>query len=121
LGINIVGKLTPAQGNYTFTVVVVEYFMKWVEVNPSTNVSFASIKKFFWQNIICRYGVPRHITIDNTKFKDFCHEIGMKVAFASVYHPQTNEAVEYSKQSKNPRRRKERKMGRGYATSSMEP
>jgi hypothetical protein len=28
-GINIVGKLTPAQGNYTFTVVVVEYFTKY--------------------------------------------------------------------------------------------
>jgi hypothetical protein len=30
-GINIVGKLTPAQGNYTFAIVAVEYFMKWVE------------------------------------------------------------------------------------------
>jgi hypothetical protein len=52
---------------------------------------------FFWQNIICRYGVPRHITVDNTKyfgnamFKDFCHQIGMKVAFASVYHPKPME------------------------------
>jgi hypothetical protein len=27
-------------------------------------------------------------------FKDFCHQIGMKVAFASVCHPQTNRAVE---------------------------
>jgi hypothetical protein len=80
--------------------VVVEYFTKWVEVKPLTNASFASIKMFFWQNIICGYGIPRHITVDNTKyfdnatFKDFCHQIGMKVAFASVYHPQTNGAVE---------------------------
>jgi hypothetical protein len=41
-----------------------------------------------------------HITINNAKyfdnamFKDFCHHIGTKVAFASVYHPQTNGAVE---------------------------
>jgi hypothetical protein len=26
--------------------------------------------------------------------KDFCHQIGTKVSFASVYHPQSNEAVE---------------------------
>jgi hypothetical protein len=26
-------------------------------------------------------------------FKDFYHQIGTKVAFASVYHPQTNGAV----------------------------
>jgi hypothetical protein len=47
-GIDIVGKLTPVQGNYTFTVIVVEYFMKWIEAKPLTNVSFATIKMFFW-------------------------------------------------------------------------
>jgi hypothetical protein len=27
-------------------------------------------------------------------FNDFCHQVGMKVAFTSVYHPQTNGTVE---------------------------
>jgi hypothetical protein len=81
------------QGNYTFAIVAVEYFTKWLEAKPLTNVSFASIRKFFSQNIICHYGVPRHITVDNAKyfdsamFKDFCQQIGMKVTFTSVYHP----------------------------------
>jgi hypothetical protein len=92
-GIDIVGKLTPVQGNYTFTVVAVEYFMKWIKAKPLTNVSSVSIKKFFSQNIICHYGVPRHITVDNAKyfdnaiFKVFYHQIGTKVAFTSIYHP----------------------------------
>jgi hypothetical protein len=92
--------LTPAQGNYNFALVTVEYFTKWIEAKPLANVSSASIKKFFWQNIICRYGVPRHITVGNTKyfdnamFKDFYQQIGTKVAFTSVYHPQSNGAVE---------------------------
>jgi hypothetical protein len=79
--------------------VTVEYFMKWIQVKPLTNVSSATIKKFFWQNIICRYGVPKHITVDNAKyfnnamFKELCRQIGTKVAFASVYHPQSNGAV----------------------------
>jgi hypothetical protein len=30
---------------------------------------------------------------DNTFFKEFCQQIGMKVAFATVYHPQLNGAV----------------------------
>jgi hypothetical protein len=100
-GIDIVGKLTLAQGNYTITIVAVEYFTKSIEVKPVTNISSATIKTFFfWQSIICRYGVPREITIDNTKkfdndmFKDFCHQIRMKVAFALVYHPQSNGAIE---------------------------
>jgi hypothetical protein len=94
--------------------VAVEYFIKWVEAKPLTNVSSASIKKFFWQNIICYYGVPRHITVDNAKyfdnamFKDFCHQIGMKAAFASVYHHQTNGLI-FDAIKKNYQRRKERK------------
>jgi hypothetical protein len=47
-GIDIVSKLTPTHGNYTFAVVAVEYFTKWVEAKPLTNVSSASIKNFFW-------------------------------------------------------------------------
>jgi hypothetical protein len=64
------------------------------------NITSATIKKFFWQNIICRYGVPQQITIDNAKyfdsdmFKDFFHQVGTKVAFTSVYHPQSNGVVE---------------------------
>jgi hypothetical protein len=69
-GIDIVNKLTPAQGNYTFIIVVVEYFMKWEEAMALTNVSSATIRKFFWQISICCYGVPRHITADNAKYFD---------------------------------------------------
>jgi hypothetical protein len=42
----------------------------------------------------------REITVDNAKpfdndmFKDFCHQIGTKVAFASVYHTQSNDTIE---------------------------
>jgi hypothetical protein len=38
--------------------------------------------------------------VDNTKqfdchkFKDFCHQMGLEAAFASVYHPQSNGEVE---------------------------
>jgi hypothetical protein len=92
-GIDIVGKLTLAQDNYTFAVLTVEYFIKWIEAKPLTNVRSASIKKFLCQNIICHYGVPRHITVDNAKyfdnamFKDFYQHIRTKVTFTSVYLP----------------------------------
>jgi hypothetical protein len=80
--------------------VEVKYFMKWVEVKHVTNLSSTTMKKSFWQNIICRYGVPRQIIVDNAKyfdstmFKDFYQQIRIKVAFVSVYHPQSNGAVE---------------------------
>jgi hypothetical protein len=43
-GINIVGPLTTAQGNYKFAVVVVEYFTKWVEVKTLVNIAAAELK-----------------------------------------------------------------------------
>jgi IS30 family transposase len=94
------GKLTLAQGNYTFAIVTVEYLTKWVEAKHVTNITSTTIQRFFWQNVIRRYGVRQQITIGNAKyfdsamFKDFCHQVGMKVSFASVYHPQSNGAVE---------------------------
>jgi hypothetical protein len=33
-------------------------------------------------------------TIDNAMFKEFCHQVGTKLTFASVYHPQSNGAAE---------------------------
>jgi hypothetical protein len=99
MGIIIVGKLTPAQGNYIFAIVAMEYFTKWVEAKLVTNITFATIQKFFWQNIIYRYGVPQQITIHNAKYFDtamfnyFCHRIGTKVSFASVYHPSPTEKL----------------------------
>jgi ribonuclease HI len=99
-GIDLVGPLPTAQGNCRFAVVVVEYFTKWIEAKAISSITSQNVQKFFWQNIVCRFGVPREITVDNGKqfdsqlFKDFCHSIGTKVMFASVYHPQSNGAVE---------------------------
>jgi hypothetical protein len=92
--------LTTTQGNYKYAVVVVEYFTKWIEVKPLVNIAAAGLKRFFWQNVICHFEVPRKITVNNTKqfdchiFKDFCHQMGVEAAFVSVYHPQSNEVVE---------------------------
>jgi hypothetical protein len=69
-------------------------------VKPVTNITSATIQKKFWKNIICHYGVPQQITVDNAKyfdsamFKDFCHQVRMKVSFVSVYYPQSKGAVE---------------------------
>jgi IS30 family transposase len=66
----------------------------------SSQYRSSGVQKIFWQNIICRFRVPRKITVDNANqfdyhiFKDFCHQMGIEVAFASVYHPQSNGAVE---------------------------
>lgn len=44
-GIHKMGPLTPAQGNYRFAIVAVEYFSKWIEARPVTNISAPIVKK----------------------------------------------------------------------------
>jgi hypothetical protein len=91
-GLDIVGSLPTDQGNLKFTFVVVEYFTKWIEARAVSTITSKTAQKFFWQNIVCRFGVPSELTVDNSKqfdsqdFKDFCFSIGTKLAFASVYH-----------------------------------
>jgi transposase InsO family protein len=112
--------------------VAVEYFTKWIEVNLLVNKAAAGLKRFFWQNIICCFGVPKEITVDNGKqfnchiFKDFCRQMGVKAAFASVYHSQSNGAMEKANalifiSIKYTRESAERQMGRRIIESYMEP
>jgi transposase len=69
-------------------------------VKPLVNIAAVGLKRFFWQNIICHFGVPRMIIANNIKqfdchiFKDFFHQMGVKAAFTLVYHPQSNGVVE---------------------------
>jgi hypothetical protein len=44
---DLVGPLPAAQGNYRFAVVVVDYFMKWVEGKPLMNIKASTIQKLF--------------------------------------------------------------------------
>jgi transposase InsO family protein len=96
----LLGPLPPAQGNLKYVVVAVEYFSKWIEAKPLATITLVTVQKFFWQNIVCRFGVSKAITVDNgtqfdaETFKDFCDRIGTKIYFASLRHPESNGLVE---------------------------
>ena len=69
-GMDLVGPLPTAQGNLRYAVVAVEYFTKWIEAKALSSITSNSIQIFFWQNIVCRFGVPRSMTVDNgTQFE----------------------------------------------------
>ena len=99
-GIDIAGPLPTVPGNFKYGAVAVEYFSKWIEAKALHDIIATTLEKFFWQNIVHRFGVPKEVTIDNgkqlncTTFREFCHQLGTNLCFASVYHPQLNGAVE---------------------------
>jgi hypothetical protein len=96
----LLGLFPPAQGNLRYVVVAMEYISKWIEAKPLATITSVTIQKFFWQNIVCRFGVPKAITVDNgtqfdsEAFREFCDQIGMKIHFASVRHLESNRLVE---------------------------
>jgi transposase InsO family protein len=97
---DLVGPLPTAQENYRFAAVAMDYFTKLVEAKALANTTAPTIQKFFWQHIVCRFGVPRKLTVDNGKqfdcysFKEYCRTLGTHAKFSSVYHPQSNGAIE---------------------------
>jgi hypothetical protein len=64
-GLDLLGPLPPAQGNLKYVVVAVEYFSKWIEAKPLATITSVTVQKIFWQNIVCCFGVPKAITVDN--------------------------------------------------------
>ena len=71
-----------------------------MEAEPLATITEKSIRTFVWRNIICRYGIPRVLVSDNGKqfdnsaFRDFCLELGIKNHYSSPAHPQANGQVE---------------------------
>jgi len=92
-GMDLIGPMPNAQENLKYAVVVVEYFTKWVEAKPLRTITSATVQRFLWQNIVCRFGVSRTLTIDigtqfdAESFRKFCSQIRTGLNFASVRHP----------------------------------
>ena len=81
-------------------IVAIDYFIKWVEVEAVLTITEVRIQHFFWKEVIYRFGIPHTLItdnrkkFDNDKFKTFCAELGIKLIFTSVVHPQTNGQME---------------------------
>jgi len=99
-GIDILGMFSKGVRQHKFLIIVVEYFTKWIEIEPVAVISGSRVREFIWKNIICRFRVPQCIILDNwTQFacsqvRQLCDAIGIKQVFSFVEHPQTNGQAE---------------------------
>jgi transposase InsO family protein len=100
-GLDIVGPLRKAPEGFTHLLVAIDKFSKWVEVRPITNLRAEQAVMFF-TDIIYRFGVPNSIITDNRsqftgrKLLEFCDKFHIRVGWAAVEHPQTNDQVEHA-------------------------
>nr|GEV78575.1 reverse transcriptase domain-containing protein [Tanacetum cinerariifolium] len=99
-GIDIAGPFPEGPGKVKFLIVTMDYFTKWIEAKVVATITRGQVKKFVWDNIVYRFGLPGEIFSDNGKqfsdnpFKDWCDKLNITQRFASVKHPQSNGLVE---------------------------
>jgi hypothetical protein len=92
--------IIPREWGVRFAVVAVDYFTKWVEVEPLVNITAKVIERFLWKHIVCRYVVPHAFVTDDGKqfdcesFQQCCAELHIRNYFSSPRHPQANGQVE---------------------------
>ncbi|GKC94871.1 reverse transcriptase domain-containing protein, partial [Tanacetum coccineum] len=79
--IDIAGPFPEGPGNVKFFIVAMDYFTKWIEAKVVATITDNHVKKFVWDNIVCRFGLPGEIVSDNVK------------------HPQPNGLVERANRS----------------------
>ena len=56
LGLDIIGPLTKTSNNNQYILVVVDYFTKWVEAEPTENITSKDVIKFLIK-VFSRHGV----------------------------------------------------------------
>ncbi|GJT17614.1 reverse transcriptase domain-containing protein [Tanacetum coccineum] len=102
-GIDIAGPFSEGPGKVKFLIVVIDYFTKWIEAKPVATITGSQIKKFMWDNIVCRFGLPGEIISDNGKqfqdnpFKDWEAVIPAKIGMPTLRTAEVN--LEENKES----------------------
>nr|GEV57008.1 reverse transcriptase domain-containing protein [Tanacetum cinerariifolium] len=94
---NMAGRLGRKEGRYTWDPVKCTLDQ---EAKPLSKITRKEVKKFVWDNIVCRFGLPRFILTDNkTQFVGWCERLNMKQMNTTIAHQHANGLVERANKS----------------------
>ena len=94
----MVGPLKGGSHKKKYLLVMVDKFTKWIEAKPVKTAKSGPVIDFI-SGVVHHYGVHHSIITDNgsnftaDKVKTWCGNMGIKLDYASIYHPQTNDQV----------------------------
>ena len=89
-----------ASGQIKFLIVPIDYFTKWIEAKALKKITTKQVTQFFWENMICIYGLPRILVTDNglqcnnEEFRKYYDGNDIDLRFTSVAHPRANGQAE---------------------------
>jgi transposase InsO family protein len=101
MGLHLVGPFKKAKGGFTHNFIAMDKFTKWIDLKPTASIRAPKAVEFIKENMYM-FGIPNNVITDNVtqftarEFKDFCADLGIKINYASVSHPQNNSHVEHS-------------------------
>ena len=96
---NIV-RISPASPSGARDVIVaICVFCKWVELGLLKDLSSASVRDWFHENIVCRYGVPAAVRCDRGaefrgEFESYCKRNGIQIRRIATRNPRANGQIE---------------------------
>ena len=100
-GIDFIGSL-PSSFSNEYTLLVVEYVLRWVETIPTQKADAKTVIKFLKKHIFCRFETPRVVISNggshfcNAELRKAFAHYEVKHRIATTYHPQTNGQAEVS-------------------------
>ena len=100
MGLRHCGTISQCSGKQKNLLVGIDYFTKWVEAEPLTNIRDVDAKRFVWKNIVTQFGVPHVLISDNglqfdsKMFRKYCGELGITNRYSNPAYPQGNGQAE---------------------------
>jgi hypothetical protein len=83
VALDITGPLLETKSGSKYILVAIDHYSKWCEAKAVANHGAKTTTKFFEDDVICRYGVPKFVFIDNggewaTKFDVMYKDYGIQ-------------------------------------------
>jgi len=85
VALDTVGPLPKTKNGNKYVLVAIDHYSKWCEVRPIKDHDAPIAAKFLEEEIICRFGVPRFIFINNggewmAEFDLMCKKMGLLIS-----------------------------------------
>ena len=98
--IDILGPLPETSRFNKYVLVAIDRFSRWPELMPIQDMTAQTVADNYFENIICRHGVPRRVLSDrgtnfmSEMFKKLNARMGSEKIFTTSYHPATDGSAE---------------------------
>lgn len=94
--VDVVGPLPVSSDGNKYILSMVDDLTKFVEFAPMADQTAETVAKTLFENILCRYNIPKKLVTDNGAnfvgrvFIQLCKLLGVKKLRTTAYHPQSN-------------------------------